>query len=333
MEQHRIEVLLEAEQPISHLAESFGNVGILATRPIRQEDGSIARVPEISGDAMRHGLREAGAYVFLDACGMLDNPALSEAALRLLYAGGMVTGKGDAGAVRLGEYRKMVDLVPLLALLGGCAENRTIPGRMNVDPATLVCEESLRFLPEWIRMHPMVAPQTADTWRASVEEVQRVRMDPSLDPSKRALLESGAVAQIEARLDRSEKASRDDDAAGAQANKSTMLPRRYERVIQGALFSWSVTVTLFNPLDTDTFYTALLGFMSNIIVGGKRSTGHGKMRVVQAQRTVLRRARELPRPEDVSLAVAGNPEIGKLFLGHVEERAAKIREYLATVNA
>jgi len=333
MEQHRIEVLLEAEQPISHLAESFGNVGVLATRPIRQEDGSIARVPEISGDAMRHGLREAGAYVFLDAAGMLDNVALGEAALRLLFAGGMVTGKGDAGAVRLGEYRKMVDLVPLLGILGGCAENRTIPGRLCVDPATLVCEESLRFLPEWIRMHPAVAPQTSDTWRASVEEVQRVRMDPSLDPGKRALLEAGAVAQIEARLDRSEKASRDDDAAGAQANKSTMLPRRYERVIQGALFSWSLTATLFNPLDTDTFYTALLGFMSNMVVGGKRATGHGKLRVVKAERTVLKRARELPSPEEMALSIAGNPQIGKTFISHVEERAQKIREYLATVNA
>jgi hypothetical protein len=332
MEQHRIEVLLEAEQPIAHLAESFGNVGILNTRPIRQHDGSIARVPEISGDAMRHGLREAGAYVFLDAAGMLDSPALGEAALRLMFAGGMVTGKGDAGAVRLGEYRKMVDLVPMLALLGGCAENRTIPGRLCVDPATLVCEESARFLPEWIARHPIAGLHTDETWRGSVEEVQRVRMDPSLDPGKRALLESGAVAQIEARLDRSEKASREDDAVSAQANKSTMLPRRYERVIQGALFSWSVTVTLFSPLDTDTFYTALLGFMGNMIVGGKRATGHGKMRVVQATRTVLARAREIPKPEDMSLTTL-SPQIGNVFLAHVEERAAKIREYLATVNA
>lgn len=333
MQQHRIDVLLEAEQPICHLAETFGNVGILNTRKVRQIDGTFARVPEISGDAMRHGLREAAAYVFLDAAGMLDNPSLSEAALRLLFAGGMVTGKGDAGSVRLGEYRKMVDLVPQLALLGGCAENRTIPGRLNVSPATLICEESSRYVLDWMASHPMVGSSASDTYRESIEEPQRVRMDPSLDPGKRALLDGDSVKQIEARLTSSETASREGDAIAKDAAKSTMMPRRCERLAQGALFSWSVEVTLFSDLDIDAFYTMLLAFMASMVVGGKRATGHGKLRVVEARRQVLASAKSLPPPSETMGLSTMREDIGKLFVGHVESKAAEIREYLRTVNA
>lgn len=331
MERHRVELLLEAEQPISHLAETFGNTGILATRKIRQQDGAIASVPEVSGDAMRHGLREAAAYVLLRAAELEGQ--LSEAALRLLFAGGMVTGRGDGNTVRLGEYRRMVDLVPALALLGGCAENRTIPGRLCVDPATLVCAESTRFLPPWMAEDPRCAAAMAETYRASVEEVQRVRMDPSLDPGKRALLEPGALDGIERRLEASERASREGDAVAKDAAKSSMMPRRYERLIEGSLFYWTVTADLHSALDVDTFYTMLLAFAGNIVVAGKRSTGHGRMRVVAARRTVLADPTALPAPEEVGLVALRDAGVGRVFLDHVRERAAKVREYLNGVNA
>jgi hypothetical protein len=61
VEQHRIEVILEAEQPIKHLAESLGNTGLLMTRKVRQPDGTFARVPCVSADAARHQIRETGA--------------------------------------------------------------------------------------------------------------------------------------------------------------------------------------------------------------------------------------------------------------------------------
>ncbi len=332
MQQHQIDVILEASQPIKHLSESFGNTAILNTRKIRQTDGSFARVPEISGDAMRHGLREASAYAMLHGIGLTEKPQLSEAALRLLFAGGMVTGKGDAGSVRLGEYRKLVEMVPQLALLGGCAENRTIPGCLNVDPATLICAESVRFLPTWMLANDLVAGAVEGTYRESIEEVQRVRMDPSLFPSKRALLDAGESDRIERRLEASERASRDGNDAAKDAAKSSMMPRRYERLAQGALFSWRVTVNVFSPLELDTFYTMFCAFAGNMVVGGGRATGHGAMRVVEARRTILAAPSDVPSAESVGLATLQS-NVGAAYLAHVRERAPQIIEYLRTVNA
>lgn len=343
MEQHRIEVLLEAEQPIKHLAETFGNQGILATRNVRQPDGTVARVPIVSADALRHGIREAAAHVMLSALGADERPQLSEAALRLLFAGGMVTGKGDAGSVRMGEYRKLVEMVPQLGFLGGCAQNRTIPGCLDVEDATLICAESVRRVPGWIL--DLVAaeygsPQAA-SYRQSVEEVQRVRMDPSLVPERRALLAPEVAEAIERRLEANEKASEEDDAAGALATKSSMLPRRSERVIDGSLWTWGVTVNLYGALDADAFYTAFCAFAARMVVGGGRATGHGRMKVVRAQRTVLRSHAEVPQAEEVGLTRLGpggalsptGARVGELFVDHVRARSKEIVDFLRTVNA
>lgn len=90
---------------------------------------------------MRHGLREAIAWAMLDAAGLMGD-ALSEAALRLLFAGGMVTGSGG-DAIKLSEYRELVGIVPSLGLLGGCAQNHVVPGAVHCDEAVLICEETL----------------------------------------------------------------------------------------------------------------------------------------------------------------------------------------------
>lgn len=127
MRQVKFEFILRADQPIAHHSETFGNQAVSARRKVRQSDGTWAHVPVVSGDAMRHGMREASAYVFLDAAGLLHDGGLSEEALRLLFAGGQVTGS-SGGVSKLNDYREMCDLVPPLALFGGCAQNRVIPG-------------------------------------------------------------------------------------------------------------------------------------------------------------------------------------------------------------
>jgi hypothetical protein len=201
---------------------------------------TFARVPCVSADAARHQIRETGAKIQLAIQTLDRGGALSEAALRLLFAGGMVTGDGDAGSVKMGEYRHLRDMVPILGLLGGCAMNRTIPGRTQVDDLTLVCAETAHYLPAWVREVEEVATMMGQSWRAAVEEPQRVRMDPSLSPTLRHLLDDGSRAQIEARLDRSEKASAEGDAVGKDAAKSTMMPRRFQRIAQGSLFVWGL---------------------------------------------------------------------------------------------
>lgn len=325
MEIKRYEFLLEATTPIAHHAEVFGNSAMIMRRKVRTPDG-WAHVPIITGDTMRHGLREAAAYAFLDAAGMLDKGSLSEAALRLLFAGGMVTGRGDASVVKLDAYREMVDLMPPLALLGGCASNRVIPGRLTVDDAVLVCQESARFVPEWM----IERAGAIDTCRAHVEVVQRVRMDPTLDPGKRKLLSDGASADAQRRLLASEAAHESDDAVDRSDAKSSMMPRSFECVVVGSFFAWTVEAVTYSDLDADTFNAMVASFLRNARVGGKRGTGHGSIRAVEA------RGVHVARPQDRTDTIRGTelaPKIGDIFRSHVAARKDRIAKMLAEVDA
>lgn len=325
MQQRRFEFLLRAETPISHAQETFGNTQTIMRSVVIQPDGSRVNVPIITGDTMRHGLRESAAWLLLEAAGIAENK-LTEAALRLLFAGGMVTGSSGSG-VSLDAYRRLVELIPPLALLGGCASNRVLPGRLAVDQAVLVCTETVQFMPPWVREY--IGETRVNSCRAHVENVQRVRMDPTLDPGKRGLLLESERAVVEGRLLSSEEASTAGDAKAAQETKSSMMPFTYERVAQGSLFFWGITVTSFSDLDMDTF-TAMVGtFLRRAIVGGKKGTGHGLLKPVKAQD--VRLANFTERSE--SLEIEPAKRVGDLFRAHVAERKQAIGDLLATVAA
>ena len=325
LQRKRYEFVLEARQPIAHHEEVIGNDAILMRRKVRVADG-WERVACITADTMRHGMREAAAYALLDAAGMLEKASLSEAALRLLFAGGMVTGRGDAGVIKLDRYRELCELVPSMALFGGCSDNRVIPGRLFVDDAVLICEETARFVSPWMLVH---AGQL-DTHRAHVEEQQRVRMDPILSPHNRRLLTDGEQVRVAGLLAGAERAHEADDAPEREKTKSTMMPRRFERVAQGSLFAWGCEAQVFDDLDLDTYNVAVAAFLSRPIVGGKRGTGHGLLGVVAANEVKVVRPSESMTPLDTT-ALA--PAVGKLFRAHVQERASRIRDFLAEVNA
>ncbi|MBA3844557.1 MAG: hypothetical protein H0X39_18405 [Actinobacteria bacterium] len=318
--------LMQAVTPIHHGHETFGNISTVMRRKTRMPDGSWASIPAISGDAMRHGLREAGAYAFLSAAGMLSDPALSEATLRLLFAGGMVTGKGDAGGVKLDKYRELCEMIPTMSILGGCASNRIVPGQLVVEDLMLVCKESEHITPKWI----VDEAGTLDTCRAHVELEQRVRMDPTLSPEKLKLLSAGAATDVQHRLLQSEHAHADDVATAKEATKSSMMPRQNEVVCAGSMFSWSVTARCYSDLEVDVFNTLVASFLADARVGGKRGTGHGALRAVKAQGVILTQAADRLHPLDTT-ALA--PKVGELFRTHVQARASKLREYLKTVDA
>lgn len=326
MELMRYEIVFEAEQPIAHHSETFGNEAVAMRKRIRQHGGGFADVPIVTADTCRHGLRDAGARMYLDAAGLLDEGTLTEAALRLLFAGGNMSGKGDGATVSLDAYRELVELIPVIAILGGAAGNRIIPGRCEVEDATLICDESVRFVPEWAR----AAAGEITTCREHMEEVQRVRMDPSLDPMKRRLLASGEAGKVAARLAAGEKAAADGDAVGQLDAKSSMMPRRFERVCQGSLFFWRVTARCANALDADTFLSCLAAFLYEPIVGGKRGTGHGKLRGIAANRIEMRRPAESVEHVDVT---ALGKQAGALFREHVAARKERIAEFLRRVDS
>jgi len=327
----KYEILLESAQPLAHHSDTYGNTAVAMRRKVRQPDGSFAHVPVVTGDTMRHGLREAAAYALLDAAGLLEEADLSEAALRLLFAGGMITGS-SGGSVKLGDYRTMIDLMPPLALLGGCVQNRSIPGRLIVDDATLVCDETRHLLPTHV-LAWVIAHQGTDeiaSCRAHVEEVTRVRMDPVLDPSKRQLLTDGAQGEAERRLLASEAASSRGDVVARGREKSTMLPRSFETVVAGSLWWWTVEAQCWG-MDEESFHVMLGAFLRRARVGGKKATGHGLMRPVHGWNCHVRRPAE--SLDDLEVEDVLGRRVGTLFHQHVSERSEKLAAFLREVKA
>ena len=327
-EKVRWEFIIEAQEPIAHHSESMGNTAIAMRQKTRLADGSFVSVPIITGDTIRHQLREAASYALLDAAGMIDNPSLGESALRLLFNGGMITGSQDT-AVKLDQFRELVELCPHLALLGGCAQNRSVPGRLSVSSAELICDETAHRMPEWVIEYLRDAKAALASAREHVEEVQRVRMDASLDPGKTKLLSDGGI-DVRNRLLASEHGKEVGDAVLAQDNKSTMMPRRFETLVAGSLFYWKLECDTFNALDRDTFHTMVGAFLQNARVGGKRATGHGRVRVVVGKQIQWRRPREVPKGLDTT-ALA--PRLGSLFYSHVGARKERVRTLLNEIDA
>jgi hypothetical protein len=299
---------------------------------VRQSDGTFAEVPIITGDTMRHGLREVGAYAYLDAAGKLDDPQLTEGALRLLFNGGMMTGKGSARAIDLDAYRRMSKLLPLLPLLGGCTDNRIVPGNVEVSRAIAICDETLSKLSlqsPWLADAMKQLGEVVGPAATHIDEEQRVRMDPTLVPAKRQLMTSDAQVHTNKRLASSEKAHVEDDAIDARDSKSSMMPRRFEVVKTGTLFHWATTTRVYSPLERDTWNLMVGLFLANCRVGGKRGSGHGSLRVRHAVNVNLRPF----APETSALVPLGDVSIGKMFREHVKANAAEISELLKTVVA
>jgi len=327
--QKTYEFVLRAQQPIAHSAGTEGNHSYLMTRGQVQLDGSIVDIPIVSGDTMRHGLREAVAYAFLDAAGLLDKPAFSKAALRLLFNGGMVTGRGDASVIKLDLYREMVNLIPPLGLLGGCANNRVIQGYIWVDDALLICDETRHLLPskilDWCEGQNFDISEST----AYMEVAQRVRMDSTLEPNKVRLLSIPARVELNQTMVLSEEAHTNDDIIGIDETKCSMMPRTSERIKAGSLFYWSITGNIHSDLEMDTFNTMIATFLTNARVGGQKGRGCGLLKAIPGGAWDVSCSPFSERTSNMDLA----PELGKMFKAHVQERAAQVKKFLCEVDA
>lgn len=318
MEIRRFEFLLRAQQPISHLEGTEGNHGVFMRRKVTFDDGTSARVPIITGQTMKHGLREAAAYAMLDAAGLLGSESLSRSACRLLFNGGALTGRGDSSAINLDRYRELCEICPPLALLGGCSDGTINPSRVVSEDALLVCDEHRDYLPQWVQ-----EPRELQPSNTYLEAPMRVQMDPSTDPTKVSLLLPGERQELTKQLMSRQAAHESDDAVERDESKLSMRPHTFECVIRGSLFSWATQATCLTDLEIDTYHVILGSFLARPVVGGKKSSGHGLLKVVEA------RGLNLLRPIDnfeVTDALGGR--MGSLFRDHVQSRKEQFTRWL-----
>lgn len=326
-EMTRWEFVLEAVEPIAHHQETIGNEAVVMRRKVRQPGGGFARVPYITGNALRHGLRVAASMAVLDAAGLLEGegPQLSSAALSLLFAGGQLGGKGNAKVVNLEAYQDLVDLFPPLALFGGCVSNRIVPGRLRVGEALLVCQEAAHLVPPWAAEHVGVL----DTSRGHIEATTRVRMDPMLKPTRRALLNAEDRGAYENRLIESEAASIAKDHVATANTKSSMMPFSFERLCVGSRFWWSIEADTYSALELDCLKATVSAYFRSIRVGGKQGSGHGLLRVVAGENFSVQRPAAAAEALDL---VDLDQRPGKILRAHVEERREAISAWLRAAS-
>lgn len=148
---HRIEITYTLLAPMHHGAGTAGNTALLRTHDIVLPDGTHTRVPYLSANSVRHGLRDALAWHAARALGIEDG-SLTKEAVDLLWSGGAVTSTGSE--VDLTVARDTEDLYTPLAVLGFAAKSDIHAGTLRASDLELVCRENAWRLPAHLAASP-----------------------------------------------------------------------------------------------------------------------------------------------------------------------------------
>lgn len=268
----RIDIAAVALDPIHHGAGSSGNTQLLRTQDVLLEDGRLARVPFVSGNSLKHRIREAGARYALEAMGVADG-TLAKPVVDLLFSGGALTKSG--AAVDLSRARALGELFPLLSLCGYSAGNAMVPGKLRVDNLHLVCAENSWRLPEAMRALP-VATRPAGAMRG---EEFGTRHEPSRVPHVARLLSGSETKRLEG------QAAMALEAPHSEKGDSLQMIYDWQVIKPGSRFWGAIHVEGATDMELAALRSALStacdGDASDggviFRVGAKSSIGHGRM--------------------------------------------------------
>ena len=140
----RIEYTATLESAFHHGAGVSGNTARLRTQEVVRPDGTLAHVPFLSANSIRHGLRNALAWHLAKTLDFADS-GLTKGEVTLLWSGGGITKTGAQANLELA--RQANNLIPMLGLLGYAAGSDIISGTLRASDAILVCEENQSRLP------------------------------------------------------------------------------------------------------------------------------------------------------------------------------------------
>lgn len=300
----QIEIDATAIEALHHGAGTEGNTQVLRRQEVVTESGDIASVPFISGNSIRHMIRDAGVRYALDAMGVPDG-TLNKGTVDLLFSGGSLGGKAS---VTMAKARRVAELFPILSVLGYSAGSRIQPGKIDVRNLHLVCEENAHRAP---KLHPL-ALKHAGTF---VGEEFGTRHDVARLPYVQRLL-GAPKADPEAPKAKG-KAPKDEE--------STQMIFDWETILPGSCFWGGIVYRDLSEREIEALRSALSyacegvhpdgGYLFR--VGAKRGTGHGLMswRLSGSVRTV-----EAPTstPSDTMLPSVTVREDGGPFGGYVD---------------
>lgn len=144
--------------PLHHGAGSSGNTSLLRTHEVALPDGTHTRVPFVSANSMRHGLRDALAWHTVTTLDIPDG-SLAKSVVDLLWSGGAVTTTG--AQIDLDQARRIDDVYPALGLLGYAAGSDIIAGTLRVSDLEVVARENTWRMPDELRDLPQATQGVA----------------------------------------------------------------------------------------------------------------------------------------------------------------------------
>jgi len=189
---------------------------MLRVQEIINPDGEEVRVPFISGNSVKHMIRQAGVEFALSAMNIPDG-TFSKQVVDLLFSGGHLS-KGGA-AVNLQRARQIADLFPILSVCGYSAGNYMAHSKLKVDQIHLVCEENLFRLPINLKEYKQ-AKTRASVFRG---EDFGTRHEATRSPRVAKLLSTEAKALLEGRISEALEKSEKGEIVGKAADSSQMI--------------------------------------------------------------------------------------------------------------
>jgi len=266
----RLEWTATALDPIHHGAGTEGNTQILRMQDVMLPDGSPARVPFISGNSIKHMIRDGGVRFALEAMGVQAG-TLSKAVVDLLFSGGALTKSG--AAVNLAHARDIATLFPILSVCGYAAGNFMQASKVRVEHMHLACAEN-----EWrVPTSAASVPQLRIRAAAFRGEEFGTRHEPTREPRVFALL---TEADRGARL-----RQLTGDVQNGESEKSQQMYYEFQTVAAGSVWFGGLTFDDLSIFELAALRSALeraadgtAGDGSIIYrIGAKGAIGYGRM--------------------------------------------------------
>lgn len=269
----RLHFLIENLSPLSHSEGNEGNMSILMRESV-YDPSEPTRIPQqipcITGNSMRHSLREAAAWFTLHLLN-IDLYGLSPAAQHVLMSGGAL-GK-DSATMDVDSYRKLSELFPSLTMFGGGGIGAAlVRGNLAVDYALLCCRQNARRI-------SLLCPELTELMqnRPRAEDFteirQGVRHDARRHPATRHLLGQESMRAWENERGNTAEQNREEGST------STQMIYSFESICAGAQWYWSTTLILGTPLEHSLLMCTLLSLAKQGRIGGKGNTGHGRVHI------------------------------------------------------
>lgn len=264
-----------ALEPLHHGAGTAGNTQVLRRQDVVTAAGELVRVPFISGNSLKHLVREAGVRFALDAMAVADG-TLSKPVVDILFSGGHLSKSGSS--VDLSRARKLAELFPILSLCGYSAGNEMVGSKLRVGHLHLACEENAWRAPVGMTAEVRHFELPAGSF---ISEDFGTRHESARLPHVSRLLLPEAV---EARAAAKSKA-KDTPGASEKAEGSTQMIYDYEVLIPGSRWWGRIDYVDISEGERDALWSALsyacqgLGGSGGHLfrVGAKSSIGLGLM--------------------------------------------------------